>query len=735
MIQRFFHRHHILAALTAFLFGVGLCAGAWRMLHGSYPVVFSDKAFFAVASDEDLHLELEKGESILVDLEAREVALVSDGVRTAHLPIIHIPAKGSPWEISRGTFAVEAKEEVHRSRIAADAFPNAVSFGGNMFIHGNRNALEVARDQGGLELSHADADRLYAFAKIGMKVRVVGEGRVVPHLLIAQAATTTETDGYRYFANEYGKKEISADAYLVGDIDTGEVLLSHNATAVRPIASVSKLFTALVAQDVRSVKTPPKSTRLGLSYSDLLYPMLLESNNFAAEELARLGGGEAFIKGMNEKASALGLTHTSFRDSSGLSPLNVSTAEDLFSLAKYIYHDQPDLLATTRLAAHDGWHNKNVFIVAKDERYIGGKVGYIPEAGQTWVAFFSLPVSEFKNKHIAVVLLRSPNRVRDAKNILAELSRNLYAEGGEGAAFAGVYGTANSADTHENTLLFVGDLMLDRGVESVVNRDCKGDFSCLFEYADFLKSADLTFANLEGPVSDKGYDLHNLYSFRMNPTVLAAIRGAGFDVLSLANNHVGDWGRSAFEDTIARVRDAGIAAVGAGLSAQDAEQVKVVEKNGIKFGFLGASDVGPEWLGTPDNLPVVLLANNPRLKEIIAKAKESCDVLVVSFHFGEEYRDAPTKRQQELAHLAIDAGASIVVGHHPHVREPIEYYKGGVIDYSLGNFIFDQDFSLQTKEGGVLVVKMNGTSTASVTEYIAKQNKLYQPLLQGDYDF
>jgi poly-gamma-glutamate synthesis protein (capsule biosynthesis protein) len=128
----------------------------------------------------------------------------------------------------------------------------------------------------------------------------------------------------------------------------------------------------------------------------------------------------------------------------------------------------------------------------------------------------------------------------------------------------------------------------------------------------------------------------------------------------------------------------------------------------LKFGYLAFSDVGPASLSAGSTTPGILLATKARVADLAAAAKAECDVLIVSFHFGNEYQTAPTPRQKELARTAIDFGAKIVVGHHAHVVEPIEKYKDGLIMYSLGNFLFDQYFSTSTMRGAVVKIQLRG---------------------------
>lgn len=280
-------------------------------------------------------------------------------------------------------------------------------------------------------------------------------------------------------------------------------------------------------------------------------------------------------------------------------------------------------------------------------------------------------------------------------------------------------------------LVFVGDIMLDRGVKGKVLRYGKGDFNFLFEQASFVKEADIAFANLEGPVSSRGANVGSIYSFRFDPKVMQVLKDAGFDVLSMANNHIGDWGMVALEDTLRHGNEAGLLMTGGGETPELARLPAVYEANGIEVGYLGFSDFGPPYIISEAGSAHagVLSTMDPDIEEIIGTAARLCDILVVSFHFGDEYAPRSNARQQRLAHLAIDAGADIVAGHHPHVEQEVEEYNEGVIAYSLGNFIFDQNFSKETMRGMMLNVKVSETGIESYSTTTVYLNDNYQPHL------
>jgi len=262
------------------------------------------------------------------------------------------------------------------------------------------------------------------------------------------------------------------------------------------------------------------------------------------------------------------------------------------------------------------------------------------------------------------------------------------------------------------TLMFVGDIMLSRQIGDRMQKENDWKWPFL-KIADALKETDILFGNLEGPISDKGKNIGSIYSFRADPKAIEGLNFAGFDVLSVANNHMFDWGREALEDTFARFKEAGINYVGGGLNKTEAHSPVIKEIKGAKIAFLAYCSEGSEyWEAAADRSGIAWLKEE-NLKKDIENAKTLADLVIVSMHFGEEYQQKPNSSQKYFARLAIDSGADLVVGHHSHVLQPIEEYKQGFIAYSLGNFVFDQPFSPQTKESTVLKVIIENPSISS----------------------
>ena len=592
---------------------------------------------------------------------------------------------------------------------------------------------------------------LLGLDKFKNTLKIKNNEAAVIQLIAPEIAKDTTKSQYFYINKDItGQPKISAKSFLVGDLNTGEVILAKNQDQKFPIASVSKLMTAFVATEITETDETTQITKTALAtegkngelklgqkikITDLLYPLLLESSNDAAEALALHFGRDIFISKMNQEAEKLQLTSTSFKDPSGLTSFNQSTTSDLFKMIGYLTQQQPDLLKITTQKSYSNkkqsWSNISQFL--NKDGYIGGKSGYTSAALQTVISLFNLPLGQTESRPIAITLLQSSDRKKDVETILKYLKQNIYYGGVADANTNWVQekiGVPDIKDPNFLTLTFAGDIMLDRGVENSVIKNFNNDYSSLFEkskeLSDLLKKSDITFANLEGPVSDQGADLRNLYSFRMDPGVIPTLKGAGMTVLSMANNHVGDWGRDAFTDTLSRLKENEILYTGGGNNSTEAETPVIIEKYGMKIGYLAFSDVGPNWMEASTEKAGLLLANNPRFSEIVTNASKQVDYLIVSFHFGDEYKEKHNARQEYLAHKAVDAGAKIIIGSHPHVTEDTEVYKNSFIAYSLGNFIFDQSWSAPTMKGMVLELKLNRDGSMSVKKDITQQNSVFQ---------
>lgn len=274
---------------------------------------------------------------------------------------------------------------------------------------------------------------------------------------------------------------------------------------------------------------------------------------------------------------------------------------------------------------------------------------------------------------------------------------------------------------------FVGDIMLDRGIRRVVEKR-NASYNFLFErIAPSLQLFDVLFGNIEGAISDRGTRVGSIYSFRMNPHVVGALKKAGFDVFSVANNHSGDWGLRAMIDTWQHIRDAGMVSVGGGMTRYEAYAPAFIDVKGVRVGYVAFSQFGKGYMAAGTSTPGIAIISERAVIDGVRAAKEGADIVVVSFHFGDEYEPTQNAYQERMATLAIDTGAHVVVGHHPHVAQPLVFYNGGVIAYSLGNFVFDQSFSQETMEAPVLTVLVNKTGVLDAYLRTARMDEFFRP--------
>jgi len=254
--------------------------------------------------------------------------------------------------------------------------------------------------------------------------------------------------------------------------------------------------------------------------------------------------------------------------------------------------------------------------------------------------------------------------------------------------------------SEEVSLVAVGDISYSRGVERMVKKQRDPNYPFL-KIRDYLKSADLVFGNLETPITE-GPEIPDFEMiFRSNPGTEQALKQAGFSVLSLANNHTPNFGEQGLKDTFDYLTEADIKYVGAGNNEKEANQPVYIEAKGIKFAILAYNDtdVVPSSYEAGSNHAGTAFMRIDKMTEAVKKVKQKTDFVIVSIHAGTEYTDEPNDSQVNFARAAINAGADLIIGHHPHVVQTMEKYKGKYIFYSLGNFVFDQPQSQETKEG------------------------------------
>ena len=269
---------------------------------------------------------------------------------------------------------------------------------------------------------------------------------------------------------------------------------------------------------------------------------------------------------------------------------------------------------------------------------------------------------------------------------------------------------AKAPEPRETRLMFGGDVILGRGVAEAAHR--KNDLaSPMRDMAELFSKADIAFVNLESPFWDKKPFGTSELIFRAEPETIAALELAGIDVVSTANNHARDCYAEGVGFTLGWLKQHGIAVAGSGENAEAAHAGAVLERNSLRFGFLGYTfdqSNGNHF----DIDPRIAMLDAAQMRLDIASMKRRAEVIVVSMHAGAEYWTRPHPIQTAFARAAIEAGAKVVVGHHPHVVQPVERYRDGLIFYSLGNLVFDQRRK-ETQEGLVAEVVFWGSEPAS----------------------
>lgn len=278
------------------------------------------------------------------------------------------------------------------------------------------------------------------------------------------------------------------------------------------------------------------------------------------------------------------------------------------------------------------------------------------------------------------------------------------------------------------TIAAVGDLYIGGSAAPYLKQ--RG-YSYPFESNKYiLKTADITVVNLEAPLTNnKEAFMNKEYVLKMNPDAASAMRDAGFNVATLANNHIMDYGVEGLKDTITSLANAGIDHAGAGENLNVARKPATKSIKGKNIAFLAYSKVFPDEFYATDNSAGTVPGLFEYIMNDIKKTKQHYDIIVVSFHWGEELMKYPKDYQIKLAHLAIDSGANLIIGHHPHVVQGIERYNNGLIFYSLGNFAFGS-VSRSAPEGIVASVKFGGNAiiSAEVTPLnVDNKEILFQP--------
>jgi poly-gamma-glutamate capsule biosynthesis protein CapA/YwtB (metallophosphatase superfamily) len=250
-------------------------------------------------------------------------------------------------------------------------------------------------------------------------------------------------------------------------------------------------------------------------------------------------------------------------------------------------------------------------------------------------------------------------------------------------------------------IVAVGDIMLGRGVGNRIEKHSDGYKKAFSEVSHILKSGDVVFGNLESPITSRTKSLskEKKIILKANPSSIEALKTGGFNLISLANNHMMDYYAEGMFDTMDILEENGILYSGTGINLEAARKPAIIEIDGNSFGLLSYSDmVNYVYAGNPnisyratDDKSGIVPRESDLVLQDVQDLRDKVDILAVSLHWGVEESFVITTEQKEFARELIDNGVDIILGHHPHQFQGIEIYKGKPIFYSLGNFLFDQN--------------------------------------------
>lgn len=407
-------------------------ASSTELKYGALPELANEQYY----SDVKKRLIEQKTSFIDADLSKMSLEVYKDGTLALTVPILAKGKVGSWWETPAGIYKIGTKETDHFSSFGQVHMPYSMEFQGNFFIHGwpyyeGGSPVSSSYSGGCIRMATEDAKKVYDLAVVGMPVLVYN--------------APPEKDDFGY---QLKTPLVSAQSYLVADVKNGTVLSSKNAAVAAPIASISKLLAALVATEYINLDrmlTVPSEAIVYTSVPrlkpgtearayDLLFLLLQESSNEAAETLASAIGRQTFVARMNEKAKAINLMHTVFSDPSGAKG-DYSTPEDLFTLLRYISENRRFVFGITsgqiKASAYGpiAFQNVQNFNLIRNSPavLIGGKIGQTREASETYAGIFKVRVGN-EDRDIAIIVLGSQDSPSDVKK-LAAFVHDLFAPG------------------------------------------------------------------------------------------------------------------------------------------------------------------------------------------------------------------------------------------------------------------------------------------------------------------
>jgi D-alanyl-D-alanine carboxypeptidase len=397
-----------------------------KFIFGDFPK-FSQPDFYLEVKQKLLN---EKIKFLEADLDKMQLYLYEDGQLKINVPILAKGKEGSFWETPAGLYKINTKEKNHFSSFGRVYMPYSMQFQGNFFIHGwpyypNGKDVESTYSGGCIRLSNADAKKIFEMTQIGMPLLVFEK-------------SSEENDNFNYI---YAGPKLSAESYLAIDLKNNFVLANKNNSEVLPIASLVKFLTAITSIDyidiereiyiskemLATTSVPRLKTNQKYSLYELLFPLLLESSNEAGEAISRFLGRERFINLLNQKANSLGMTNTKITDPTGVEASNVSTPNDLFLLAKYLYFNRKFILNLSNNNLKDSPYSnfqfkdlKNFNIVFDESfipNFIGGKIGKSTASKESYLGIFEFDFKGVK-RPIAFIILGSSNINNDLNELI-----------------------------------------------------------------------------------------------------------------------------------------------------------------------------------------------------------------------------------------------------------------------------------------------------------------------------
>ena len=281
------------------------------------------------------------------------------------------------------------------------------------------------------------------------------------------------------------------------------------------------------------------------------------------------------------------------------------------------------------------------------------------------------------------------------------------------------------------SLVFVGDMVLDAAAGDMIRRGADP----FANFAPVFAGADIRIGNLECVVATTGLAGHKNFTFRAHPRTLPVLK-RHFDAVALANNHSGDFGRSAFAQMLGLLKQAQIGYFGGGHNLAEAHRPLIVERKGLRIALLGYNEFMPRSFEADFNAPGVAWSEDEQVVADINKARTvfGADLVVPVMHWGWENEPVANARQRQLARTMIDAGADVVIGGHPHVTQDIEHYRGKPIIYSVGNFVMKETDNDRQRVGWVLRLQLDKQGVASFDTRVAQINRDGIPTLKSNAD-